>query len=156
MPSLQVQALKSIHNDVQARVTFFNRTNFFIDVVWVNYQGHFIRYCKRLAPGKQAPLNTFVTHPWIAWQSDTLDPVKINNSYVFFPQPWQEEQQQRTVVYLDRPMLPLLDICLRRVRSLVRAEHFDQLEIPRELFHKLKERRSVNVQEAAHSAGHRH
>ncbi|KAK6973826.1 von Hippel-Lindau tumor suppressor [Biomphalaria glabrata] len=149
MPSLQPQPLKSLHHDLPAYITFVNRTNIFIDVVWVDYRGQFVRYYKKLPPGERLPLNTFVTHPWIAWASDTQNRINVDKSYVFYPQPWQGEQR-RTIIYLDLPLLSLLDICIQKVRSLVKPEHIEELEIPRELFWKLKERKEVRVEDSPH------
>ncbi|CAL1541167.1 unnamed protein product [Lymnaea stagnalis] len=145
MPSSEERP-RSLHHDWPAYVTFINRTNFSVDVVWIDYNGDLIRYWKRLEPGKRYYQNTYVTHPWIAWNSDTLENVVIDNSFVYLPKPWNGERQ-RTNVYIDRPMLSLLDICVQKVRSLVSTDQVEELEIPIDLFDKLKQRRSVEVRD---------
>ena len=86
---------------------FIFRTDYPIDIAWIDYNGNLVRYRKELTGGGVCHQNTFVTHPWIAWHSRTLERVSLGGNNVFLPQPWQGEQH-RTIVYIDRPGESLL------------------------------------------------
>lgn len=134
--------LKSLRWDQPAYLTFINRTGYPIDIAWLDYQGNVVRYRRELASGGVCHQNTFLTHPWIAWHSQTLERAIFGGEKVFQPQAWQGEPH-RTVVYVDRPMKSLLQLCIQRVKYLVRGD-MDQLEIPRILLSYLKRRRRID------------
>ncbi|XP_012940024.1 uncharacterized protein LOC101848212 [Aplysia californica] len=139
--------IKSVHHDWPAYVTFINRTSDPVDIIWRDYRGGCVRYKQRLEAGKHHYQNTFVTHPWQAWYSDTFEKVTIGGKFIFMPHPWRGEQT-RTVVYIDRPVHTLLKLCLNKVRSLVHREDIEALEIPKDLFDRLKRRKTMPVRDA--------
>ncbi|XP_059170638.1 von Hippel-Lindau tumor suppressor homolog [Physella acuta] len=145
-PTSSNNKIKSVHHDLPAYISFYNRANFPVDIVWIDYRGDYARYWQRLQPGEYHNLDTYVTHPWIAWNSDTLENARINNSKVFYPEPYNGGNQ-RTIVYIDRPMQSLLDICLQTVRLLVDTDKIEELEIPLYLIERLKKRRNVIVKD---------
>lgn len=131
--------IKSTHNDMPSYITFVNRTSDPIDVIWRDYHGKCVRYKERLEPGVNYFINTFVTHPWQAWYSDTYEDVNIDGRRFYMPVPWRGEEN-RTTVYIDRPLWSLLKISLRKVRSLVPPREVDSLDIPKGLSEQLRRR----------------
>ncbi|RUS89228.1 hypothetical protein EGW08_003038 [Elysia chlorotica] len=136
------QPQKSLHYDRPAYITFINRTGSPIDIAWVDYHGNLVRYRRELGNGGICHQNTFFTHPWIAWHSRTLERASFGGKKVFHPQPWGGEQH-RTVVYIDRPMKSLLQLCLQTVKYLVKGD-VEQLEIPKDLIAPLRKRRRID------------
>ncbi|GFS07835.1 von Hippel-Lindau disease tumor suppressor-like [Elysia marginata] len=133
---------KSLQWDQPAFLTFINRTGYPVDIAWLDYHGKIVRYRKELASGGVCHQNTFFTHPWIAWHSRTLERALLGGQKVFHPQAWQGEQQ-RTVVFIDRPVKSLLQLSAQTVKYLVRGD-VDELEIPRDLLGLLKKRRRID------------
>ena len=78
------------------------RTSKTVDLVWLNYRGKYVYYKRQMEPQGTLSMNTYVTHPWRAWFSDSEQRVHVGGSDTFMPQAWRGEQT-RTVVYIDRP-----------------------------------------------------
>uniref|UniRef100_A0A0B6ZDI0 von Hippel-Lindau disease tumour suppressor beta domain-containing protein n=1 Tax=Arion vulgaris TaxID=1028688 RepID=A0A0B6ZDI0_9EUPU len=146
MPSYNASRVKSLRHEWPAYLTFTNRTNVPVDIAWVDYRGNLVRYHTRLQPGKHHFQNTFLTHPWVAWNTDTHDKLLVGGQLVFEPKPWEGEDY-RTTVYIDQPVLPLLKLCVQKIRLLVGVDEVEDLEIPRDLFKKLKKRHSINFRD---------
>ncbi|BFZ15982.1 hypothetical protein BsWGS_19021 [Bradybaena similaris] len=146
MPSSYAGDFKSVHADWPAYLTFINRTNIPVDIAWLDYRGQILRYHKEVGPGISRHQNTFVTHPWVAWSSHSQDKLLVNSVFVFQPDPYRGELY-RTVVFIDRPMLSLMKICIQKIRLLVEADKVEDLEIPKDLFKVLKKRNKVEFRD---------
>ncbi|CAG5115439.1 unnamed protein product [Candidula unifasciata] len=146
MPSNQIAQIKSVHADWPAYVTFVNRTNVPVDIAWVDYRGKLVRYRNELGPGNSHHQNTYVSHPWVAWSSHSQDKLLVGGGFVFEPQPYRGEQT-RTLVFIDRPVLSLLKLCIKKIRLLVGPDQVEDLEIPKDLFRILKKRHNVEFQD---------
>ncbi|GFN96194.1 von Hippel-Lindau disease tumor suppressor-like [Plakobranchus ocellatus] len=135
--------IKSLHSNQPAYLTFINRTGNPVDIAWLDYRGNIVRYRHKLGSGGICHQDTYFTHPWIAWHSYTLERATFCGKKFYLPEPYKGGRH-RTVVYIDRPVKSLLQLCLQAVKNLVRAEDVDQLEIPKDLQDPLKNRRRID------------
>lgn len=136
--------LRSISNTHSSFVKFVNTTRRNVGVYWIDYHGKKVRY-KVLSYGDYLDVNTFVTHPWVFIDEDTMDRFMVNCSYVFFPEPWfakyrgrrREElppRVERTYVYITLPMFTLRELALRVIRQHLKCSRDAYLlDIPRNL-----------------------
>ncbi|PSN51074.1 hypothetical protein C0J52_01538 [Blattella germanica] len=123
-------------------VRFYNNTNRKVDVIWINYQGHHIKY-RSLPPGSFSDVNTYATHPWLFIDSETQDRLVVKSQEVYRPEPWYLQftstrdvptRFERTNVYITIPMYSLRQRSLQVVRnSLLHPEDAFKLELPTSL-----------------------
>ncbi|XP_076308522.1 von Hippel-Lindau protein [Tachypleus tridentatus] len=109
--------LKSIDSICRSYVRFWNRTQRKVDVIWMNYEGNRVKY-KTLHPHKFVDVNTFVTHPWIFWDSNTHDQMVVHGQKVFQPKPWDQDippnlprQPFRRNIFITLPDTLLFSVC---------------------------------------------
>ena len=79
---------KSTHSNIPYQVTFRNLTDHEVLLYWINYQGKPKFYGllrKTKAIGEGLVIDTFVTHPWIAFDKTKLEVLSINFSNVLRP-----------------------------------------------------------------------
>ncbi len=98
------QQLKSLHSDEPAFAAFVNRTNRRVDVIWIDFKGHHVKYCTLTRYNDTFPIQTFVSHPWIfkdAKSGDRL--VTTGNQEVYFPKPLDGDDQNLDVVVIGIP-----------------------------------------------------
>lgn len=62
-------AARSLHSEVQTSLTFLNRTSGTITIYWLDFSGRPVLYFT-LEPGHQIQQATYVSHPWMAADSD--------------------------------------------------------------------------------------
>jgi len=136
--------VKSIHHDWPSYVEFINRTLEPVDLIWRDYNGLYVCYKHGLAPGRSHFMNTYVSHPWQAWCTGTMEKLKVGGQFIFMPQAWSGERS-RTKIYIDSPLRSLLKLCLHKVRRLVQTNNIDALEIPTDLHRRLKRRKNIDV-----------
>lgn len=146
--------LKSKQSLHKSFVRFINNTDRLVDVIWINFEGQHVKY-KTLPPSAFFDCNTYVTHPWLFFDSETRDKLVVKCKEVFLPEPWyvQYEHLQgediprkpdRTLVYITIPVYTLRERSLQVVRNnLSQPEDAFKLELPstlqRELAAKVKE-----------------
>ncbi|KAH3894195.1 hypothetical protein DPMN_018352 [Dreissena polymorpha] len=85
------QPFKSLNNDIRAFVSFVNTTNRNVCLLWLDYKGKRVRYGD-IPPGRGLLMNTYVTHPWIAYDVVTSYPLLFNGEMAFFPQEQRDNQ----------------------------------------------------------------
>lgn len=121
-------------------VRFLNCTQRFVNIYWIDYQGHAVSYGV-LVPSEGIDMDTFVTHPWIFVDVNTLDRYVVNQKDVFFPEP--PRTNVRVKIYITLPVYSLRELSLRVIRECLKhASHAFQLEIPSTLQHELAHMRS--------------
>lgn len=144
--------LKSKHSWCKSFIRFINNTDRVVDVIWINFEGQHVKY-KTLPPSAFIDCNTYVTHPWMFFDSETHDKLVVKSEEVFRPEPWYLQYQQgedlprkpgRTLVYITIPVYTLRERSLQVVRNnLSQPEDAFKLELPstlqRELASKVKE-----------------
>ena len=79
-----IRPLRSVHGMVESPVRFVNLTGRQVDVMWINYQGEEVLQAN-LKTNSRLDLNTFVTHPWIAVDSNTNERMLLNFRETYFP-----------------------------------------------------------------------
>lgn len=139
----QTVNLRSEHSTYPLLVQFLNRTGRRVELVWVDYAGHWIRY-KTLSPGDHFEIYTFVTHPWVF--RDTVTGIRLlalNHGPVFVPttRDVQEVSDPEgvthlipTLVSITVPVFNLKERCLETIHRCINDKaHVRQLDIPQEL-----------------------
>jgi von Hippel-Lindau disease tumor supressor len=126
--------LRSNESITASFVRFINATSRSVDCIWINYNGHRVKY-KTLAPNQFFDANTYVSHPWIFRDSATRDKMCVNTNYVFMPSATLTTAlTHRKLVKITLPVLSLKDRCFQVVRdNLTNTSHIDELEIPKNL-----------------------
>lgn len=64
-----LRSLNSVH---RAFVRFINTTRKNVKIYWIDFQGQ-NQFYKKLSQGEFVDINTFVTHPWIFVEEETMD-----------------------------------------------------------------------------------
>jgi von Hippel-Lindau disease tumor supressor len=150
--------LKSKHSRCKSFIRFINNTDRVVDVIWINFEGQHVKY-KTLPPSAFFDCNTYVTHPWLFFDSETHDKLVVKSEEVFRPEPWYVQYQQgedlprkpdRTLVYITIPVYTLRERSLQVVRNnLSQPEDAFKLELPstlqRELAAKVKESSETQI-----------
>jgi von Hippel-Lindau disease tumor supressor len=136
--------LKSKHSRDQSFVRFINNTDRVVDVIWINFEGQHVKY-KTLPPSAFFDCNTYVTHPWMFFDSETHDKLVVKCEEVFRPEPWYVQYQhahaeglpmkpKRTLVYITIPIYTLRERSLQAVRNnLSQPEDAFKLKLPNTL-----------------------
>ena len=131
--------MKSKHSIHKSFVRFHNKSVWKVDTIWINYEGHHIKY-KTLLPGTSYNINTFSTHPWLFIDSETQDRLVVKSKEVFIPEPWYVQNEEtpprieRTHVYITIPLYSLRQRSLQVVRNnLSQPEDAFKLELPSSL-----------------------
>ena len=148
MAEIPIPELKSRQSLHKSYIRFQNNTNRKVDIIWINYEGHHVKY-KTLMPGSYYDVNTFATHPWLFIDSETQDRLVVQSKEVFSPEPWHLQirhlrrgeippRVERTNVYITIPLYPLRQRCLQVVRNnLSQPEDAFKLELPNSLRNEL-------------------
>lgn len=158
--------LRSEHSTYPLLVQFLNRTGRRVELIWVDYGGHWIRY-KVLSPGDHFEIYTFVTHPWVF--RDTVTGVRLlalDYGMVFVPTTHNVQQVCDpegnmhlipTLVSITVPMFGLKDRCLETIQRCIRDKlHVRELVIPQELRDDILRRISNSENELILPAGTEH
>ncbi len=96
--------LKSQHSDEPAYAAFVNRTDRRVDVIWIDFKGHHVKYCTLTRYNDTFPIQTFVSHPWIFKDADSGDRLVMQeNKTVFFPKPLDGNEENLDVVLIGIP-----------------------------------------------------
>ncbi|KAJ9599330.1 hypothetical protein L9F63_010197 [Diploptera punctata] len=133
----EIPHLKSRSSVHKSFVRFHNKTERKVDVIWINYEGHHIKY-KTLLPGSFYDVNTFVTHPWLFIDSETQDRLVVKSKEVFCPEPFRHFRREevpprleRTHIHITIPVYSLRQRCLQVLRNnLSQPEDALKLELP--------------------------
>ncbi|KAK7481853.1 hypothetical protein BaRGS_00026879 [Batillaria attramentaria] len=75
--------VKSEISRVRVRVTFFNASSRHVDIFWVDFNGKIVRYFHRAPPQSLKKILTYVTHPWVALDSDTGQKLCLSGEEVY-------------------------------------------------------------------------
>uniref|UniRef100_T1IP76 von Hippel-Lindau disease tumour suppressor beta domain-containing protein n=1 Tax=Strigamia maritima TaxID=126957 RepID=T1IP76_STRMM len=140
-------SLTSVLHSVDAAYTvyvqFQNGTERFVDIIWVDYIGQWIRY-ETLSPGDSYDVYTYVSHPWVFLDGDTgIRLHAVGRGKVFFPlmSDCQHELDNDGVVHLTPiqitvsvPVFTLKQRCLE-IMCLLASDRdtFLHLNLPREV-----------------------
>lgn len=131
----QEPILRSINNDHRVFVKFINKTPHNVNLYWIDYQGQAVTY-GALVPNDYVDINTFVTHPWIFVDTETMDRYTVNQKDVFFPELMQRPDRVR--IYITLPLYTLRELSLRAIRKCLKNDlQAFQLDIPRSLQYEL-------------------
>lgn len=143
---------RSRHSFQSVFVRFKNLTNRTVKVVWVNYTGQYIKY-REIPPKQYMDVNTFKTHPWMAFDSNTADQMHIDKAFIYMPKTWQEYFAHRylphqiirdgfmprILVRITLPLYSLRHLALMTIRdNLLNPEDADGLELPQTLIEDIK------------------
>ncbi|KAI4473929.1 hypothetical protein M0802_015870 [Mischocyttarus mexicanus] len=140
--------IRSMNNYQISFVKFINCTHRTVAIYWIDYEGQAIKYAS-LQPARSLEVDTFVTHPWIFADDETNDRYLVNNSDVFYPEPWlagvlngrepyYPHRVNRTQARIIAPMYTLLELSSRAItKCLNYKEQVLRLNIPRCLQRKL-------------------
>lgn len=144
------QTLRSEDSSTSLLVQFLNRTARLVDVIWVDYGGHWIRY-KTVHPGDNFETLTFVTHPWVF--QDNISGTRlvvVDRGNVFIPRvndvniainPEGHVHFIPTLVPITLPVFSLRDRCMETVeRCLKNKDDATSLEIPEKLIKDIRAR----------------
>ncbi|KAF5275071.1 hypothetical protein FQA39_LY07008 [Lamprigera yunnana] len=139
--------LRSHHSRNKVTVRMINFANCEVDILWINYDGHYVRY-GNLGHNSFIDIDTFETHPWIAVDSKKQRRLLINKNFVYFPQlrvrnrQSQENSDRRNASVVLKITAPLYSL---RCRSLLEVTSYikdiadvDTLDLPREILVELK------------------
>uniref|UniRef100_A0A1B6MM92 von Hippel-Lindau disease tumour suppressor beta domain-containing protein n=1 Tax=Graphocephala atropunctata TaxID=36148 RepID=A0A1B6MM92_9HEMI len=137
------QKPKSQNSEKKSFVTFVNKTNRDVDVLWLDYEGDPVKY-HTIPPDICVNINTYVSHPWIFEDSETRDRRVVNNELIFYPPNLEKffrsnlpgnpglNPSPRIIVLIKLPVYKLRDRCLQVLRDSVDWEKnidlLDQLE----------------------------
>ncbi|CAH1181039.1 unnamed protein product [Phyllotreta striolata] len=152
----EVEMLYDVQNRSGARgnnayVRFINKTDRVIEIVWLNYTGMYIRY-KILKKDYFVDVNTFNTHPWVAFDYETKNRLHIDKEFVYHPKTSKEFFRQkypnRTIpenyearirAYITLPIYSLRYTALLSIRNMLNSsEDASKLELPKPLVEDLK------------------
>ena len=75
---------RSLHAFIECPVRFVNRTGRKVNVKWINYSGEEVLQATITSNNCQ-DYNTFMTHPWIAVDSETNERMLLNFSETYLP-----------------------------------------------------------------------
>lgn len=112
-PSLE--RLRSYKSRQRTIAGFINRTERDISVEWLDMSGNHVCYLPRLRPNKGVVVHTFVSHPWVFYDSDTRRPLLTLpwKHRVFFPEAVRPGSVQK--VEVTNPVLSLKQACLETI-----------------------------------------
>lgn len=79
-----MRPFRSVHSIIESPVRFVNLTGRQVDVIWINYRGEEVLQAT-LMKNNRLDLNTFMTHPWIAVDSQTNERMLLNFRETYFP-----------------------------------------------------------------------
>ncbi|XP_036426770.1 von Hippel-Lindau disease tumor suppressor [Colossoma macropomum] len=134
--------VRSLISRLQARVVFCNRTPRTVKLVWINFNGEPQSYGD-LQPLTGRTVTTYVGHPWMFRDSESDDPLLVNNKEMYLPSAL--ENGQVSLANITLPVFSLRERCLQVVRKLVRSEDFPRLEIARTLQDELAQKPSIHA-----------
>ncbi|XP_056638654.1 protein Vhl [Diorhabda carinulata] len=148
---LQQDEHRSGTTGCSAYVRFINKTNRVIEIVWINYSGHYVRY-RVLQKNNFVDVNTYSSHLWVAFDYYTKDRLLINRQFVFNPKTIRQvllekypdgiipvDHEFRVRGYITSPLYSLRYCALLTVRNLLKTpEEADTLELPKQLVVDLK------------------
>ncbi|KAL1275706.1 hypothetical protein QQF64_035329 [Cirrhinus molitorella] len=122
--------LKSLNSFDPTFISFLNKSSGTAEAWWLNFEGKPVSY-GYIQPRASLRMNTYLTHPWIFRASDGAK-LLANLGEVYFPTPVQFEHgiPQYQPVNVTAPVYLLQEYCIRLIRSMVRKEDIDKLEIP--------------------------
>lgn len=136
-----VETLKSLVSNELSFVRFHNSTQRTVNVIWINFSGHPIKY-NTLQPNQYVDINTYVNHLWIIQDERTGDRLLANQQYVFYPESWEKLQSRilrgryidrmaRLIVNIQIPLYTLRDCAMMVVRDCITSwDDVKQLELP--------------------------
>ncbi|XP_031570054.1 von Hippel-Lindau-like protein [Actinia tenebrosa] len=132
------QGMRSLHHHCVSPVRFQNRTGRNVNLIWIDYEGK-QGMLVELQKEQDQNLNTYVTHPWLAEDSETKERLLLNFSEVFFPvepeivindfRP-RRAQAKRILVKITTPVHRLEKYCKQVILGLVDKENIKHLPLP--------------------------
>lgn len=142
--------MRSLHSQEKCYIRFKNKSGRTVDIVWINFTGQYVKY-NMLRPDQFLDIITFKTHPWVALDSVSKDPMLIHRQFRFLPetvaqhiippmQPRVINRRAIAVVFITLPLYSLRYKCLLDIRDMLHEEKdVDTLEITSGLKNELKE-----------------
>ncbi|XP_044744941.1 protein Vhl [Coccinella septempunctata] len=149
---IQYPPLRSQESETRCYIRFMNLTERRVNVVWVNFSGLFVSYTT-LDRGQFVDVNTFKTHPWIAFDDKTQDRMHIDKKLVYHPQTFREHLaeklpgykyregvESRIMIVISLPVHSLKYTVLLYLKNHLNDPlKVDQLDLPRLLADSLKD-----------------
>ena len=128
------QVMKSQSSTHVSYIIVINMTGFQVDVVWIDYEGRYVKYDSILHRGRWRA-KTYVTHPWVFFKAGTRDRVNISSrsriSSVLFPEGYREgEEESYRIFILIRPVHSLKQLCFRTFYYALKLNKKDAQELP--------------------------
>nr|CAI5834557.1 unnamed protein product [Callosobruchus analis] len=137
---------RSLFSDQKAYVRFVNKTGKCIELVWLDFNGIYVRY-KILAHEEYLDVNTYKGHPWIALDFESKDRMHIEKSFIYFPKTTREYFKERLPdteipenfetrirAHITHPLYSLTYAAILAVGKLLKkGSDVDRLELPKEL-----------------------
>jgi hypothetical protein len=100
-----LENLRSLESATKSPVKFINRTDFDIELFWLNFSGERVSHgVLQAAPSRLSvkAMNTYVTHPWIAIDCENQRRLWLNSKEVFYP---PEPRTARVAIGPDREQI---------------------------------------------------
>uniref|UniRef100_H2XQ20 SOCS box domain-containing protein n=1 Tax=Ciona intestinalis TaxID=7719 RepID=H2XQ20_CIOIN len=137
-PGDRSDVLKSCRSNQVSYVKFCNKTGTYISLEWIDFRGHHIKYIERLKPDHEFAVQTFVGHPWMAFDSKYRYRMGFSKerTFVYFPigsfMDGYTPSQTSVVVYqLERTLKQLcLQVIHKHLKNITSVNH---LPIPQPL-----------------------
>lgn len=143
--------IRSVECIQKAYVRFFNKTEYPVELIWINYMGEYKKY-RILSTDEYLDINTYKTHPWIALNHFTKERLHVDKCFVYQPRtsreileekhpdlPYESNYEIRVKSYITIPLYSLrYRTLLEIVKYLTEPNEVDELGLPEELAKDLK------------------
>uniref|UniRef100_T1IT17 von Hippel-Lindau disease tumour suppressor beta domain-containing protein n=1 Tax=Strigamia maritima TaxID=126957 RepID=T1IT17_STRMM len=138
--------LRSVDFSYPVCVHFVNKTERYVNVIWIDYEGQWIRY-QTLAPEDLFEADTYVSHPWVFMDDKTkCRLIAVGKGDVFCPfvsDLLQDEEERHLLplkISISIPMLSLRERCLEVLCQLaVDKNVFTHLNLCKRMIQQLQE-----------------
>ena len=75
--------IKSMPSHESVLVAFRNGTDRKADLYWVDFSGKLVKYASAMAPGARKGMTTYVTHAWVARDTETGEQLCMSGQSVY-------------------------------------------------------------------------
>lgn len=133
---------RSVHSRTGTPVRFTNHSRSRVKVFWLDYQGSQVLYSTLEPSNGFYDVNTYVTHPWIAVDEQTNQPMLLNFEKIYHPlAPEYREMHdgdmmeivRREVVITSAVPYTLQEYCKDLVKKNVLPQNANQLPLPQKV-----------------------